>query len=682
MHNGMTRRLIGTMLGVVAWLAVGAAISTGWAAAAATETEMTPNGLATDPAGNVYVSDSANAVVRKISPSGETSTVVAGIVGSPGPVVPGPATSSKLSLPGALAVDGDGNLYIADSGDNQVVVKVTPGGTLSIVAGVQGQFGKTITPGPATAAALFGPSGLAVDASGNLFITLLWQAVVAKVDTSGSLSVVAGVPSVFSTPTFGGPATESALHMPMGVARDTAGTTYIADTGNRLVERVDASGEISRLAGRPETAGDPFDAPAQWVPLRAPAGLALDSTGHLFIADAVANKVVKVNLISRDLKVVAGNGNKGAPTPGAATASALDGPSGVAVDPAGNVYIGDTYNHRILKVTPEGALSFFAGTGSGPDPLRLEPDDVSCSDGAELTGSFKDVTVPEGESCTLDGARVTGSVNAKVGSVVVVRDTKIGRDLLTKDTEGVTVIDSEIGRNAIIDGNDGPLTFQGTEVGRDLIFKNGKAIPKTALVLGNEVGRDLQCPDPADLAEECNAGGTDRTGQDPDPVPPPAPVEQSTTQEAAGQVASELSIELAPTVSLGALVPSLTGSTVAANTAVTVTSTAADTALQITDPDTATTKGFLVNTATGPGGTPVAYPLGQPLRVAGPGQPFSTLTGGPATLVSGQLTPATTTNAYKQTHTVRFEQQLGANEGLRSGRYGKTLTFSVSTSTP
>jgi sugar lactone lactonase YvrE len=174
-------------------------------------------------------------VIEKVTPSGQLS-IVAG-TGTWGPPTPGPATNSDLNYPRDVAVDNSGNLYIAGSGDNQVE-KVTAGGQLSIVAGT-GTAGAPSPGGPATSSDLNNPYGVAVDASGNLYIADTHNDVIEKVDTSGVLSIVAG------TGTAGAPAagtaTSSALNQPNGVAVDSSGNLYIADSNNNVIEKVTTS---------------------------------------------------------------------------------------------------------------------------------------------------------------------------------------------------------------------------------------------------------------------------------------------------------------------------------------------------------------------------------------------------------------------------------------------------------
>lgn len=514
-----------TRSAVTAALAAFAFGSTAAAGATApTSSKLTPFGLATDSQGNVYIADAENAVVKKVDPAGTDISVVAGIPGEEGLPTPGPATASRLSVPSALAVDSADNLYIADAGLNHVVEKVTPSGDLSIVAGVPGEFKNAVQPGPATSSQLLGPSGLVADADGNLFISDLWHAVVEKVDAAGALSIAAGISGIFGAPV-AGPATGSYLYMPMGLAKDGNGNLYIADAGNHVVEKVDSSGTLSVVAGRVGTFGAPSPGPATFSTLSSPTGLALDGKGQLYIADAVSDVVARVDLLSGELSIVAGNGQRGAPTPGPATSSKLDGPADLAVDAAGNLFIADSVNSLVLKVDPAGTLSIFAGTGEGLD-LEADVQDTQCA-GGRLRGRYGNVTVPAGARCTLDGADLTGDLVADGAASAIVMGATIDGDLLIKGTEGLSVTDSTIGGDATIEDNDGPATFQNNTVKGRLRFIDNTGSPDSVLVLGNSVERSLTCSGNEGLPLDCNTGGTN--GTDPEETPPGTePTEQST----------------------------------------------------------------------------------------------------------------------------------------------------------
>ncbi len=351
----------------------------------ATSSDLSPYGVAVDGSGNVYVADYNNNMVEEVSSSG-TLSIIAGIV-SGGAPTPGPATSSDLGSPQGVAVDGSGNVYIADAG-NSVVEKVSSSGTLSIFAGVVGQSGAP-TPGPATSSNLYYPEGVAVDGSGNVYIADAGNDVVEKVTPSGTLSIIAGVVGQSGAPT-PGPATSSDLS-PYGVAVDSSGNVYIADYSNDVVEKVSSSGTLSIIAGVVGQDGPPTPGPATSSDLGNQYGVAVDSSGNVYIAD-YQNHVVEKVTSSGTLSVIAGVvGQYGPPTPGPATSSDLDNPEGVAVDSSGNVYIADTgsyiygtYSNVVEEVTPSGTLSIIAGRVDQygpPTPGPATSSDLGINDG-------------------------------------------------------------------------------------------------------------------------------------------------------------------------------------------------------------------------------------------------------------------------------------------------------------
>jgi DNA-binding beta-propeller fold protein YncE len=219
----------------------------------ATSSHLTnPAGLAVDSAGNVYISDENSGEVVMVTPSGMLS-IIAG-TGTQGTPTPGPATSSELGSPEGLALDAGGDLYIADN-VNREVLEVTPSGTLSIVAGT-GASG-TPAPGPATSSPLGSPDGLAVDASGNLYIADA-DGYVEKVTPSGTLSIIAGNGN-YGNPT-PGPARSSDLGEPYGIAVDAAGNVDIADGID--IEQVSPDGTLSVIAGNNTGAAPTYGGPA------------------------------------------------------------------------------------------------------------------------------------------------------------------------------------------------------------------------------------------------------------------------------------------------------------------------------------------------------------------------------------------------------------------------------------
>jgi len=284
-----------------------------------------------------------------------------GVVGSTGDG--GPATSARLFSPSGVTADRAGNVYIAETGSHRIR-KVTPAGVISTFAGT-GSRGFSGDGGPATSAALSlspsGHQGLAVDSDGNLYIPDHTNQRVRKVDSSGVISTVAGTGSRGSSGD-GGPATAAGLTDPIAVAFDGAGNLYIAEFAGNRVRKVDRAGVITTAAGGGRLgSGNGDGGPATSAILNAPLAIAVDHGGNLYIADATAARVRKVD-VAGTISTAAGSGARGsAGDGGPATGAAFD-PTGVAVDGAGRLYISER-THRIRRVTADGIINTIAGTG-------------------------------------------------------------------------------------------------------------------------------------------------------------------------------------------------------------------------------------------------------------------------------------------------------------------------------
>jgi sugar lactone lactonase YvrE len=378
-----------------------------------------PASVAVDSSGNLYIADLANNVIEKVTPAGQLS-IVAG-TGSAGAPTPGPALRSDLYYPDGIAVDGSGNLYIADSRNN-VIEKVTPAGQLSIVAG-SGVLGPP-TAGPATGSDLHDPNGIAVDSSGNLYIADRANNVIEKVTPAGQLSIVAGTGSAGApTP---GPALRSDLSYPIGIAVDSSGNLFIADSGNNVIEKVTPAGQLSIVAGS-GVLGPPTAGPATGSDLHDPNGIAVDISGNLFIADSGNGDIEEVTPAGQ-LSIVAGTGSTGGglPTPGPATSSGLGLPLGLVVDSSGSVFVGDYGGNVVEKLAAALPVptSLFAAPSNAEVVL-----DWSASPGAtsyqvyQSTGSgYSPVGAPDGGQPTSASTAVRGLTNGTTYSFEVVAE--------------------------------------------------------------------------------------------------------------------------------------------------------------------------------------------------------------------------------------------------------------------
>ncbi len=316
-----------------------------------------PEGVAVDAAGNLYIADSGSNRIRRVDPSG-TITAVAGtgVEGYTGDG--GPATDARLCCPTGVTVDGAGNLFIVD-GYNQRIRKVDTTGAITTVAGI-GVEGFSGDGGPAIEAQLANPTGVAVDAAGNLFIADSRNQRIRRVDAAGIISTFAGGGDA-SGP--GGPAVQARLGYPSGVAVDAAGNLYIAVITNSTIRRVAPSGTIATIAGVGRWGFTGDGGPAAQAHLHAPSDVAVDTDGNLFIADENNHRIRRVDP-SGAISTIAGTGEQGfAGDGGPAVQAKLYFPRGVAVDASGNVYIADHGNHRIRRVDASGTITTIAGTG-------------------------------------------------------------------------------------------------------------------------------------------------------------------------------------------------------------------------------------------------------------------------------------------------------------------------------
>lgn len=305
-----------------------------------------PAGVAVDTAGNVYVADSANHRIRRVAPDGIITTVVGtGEAGDDGDG--GPARDARLRRPLGVAVGADGTLFVADTYNHRIRM-VAADGTITTVAGT-GEPGFAGDGGPGAAALLAYPTGIAVGAGGALYIADTGNHRVRRLAADGAITTVAGTGAAGFNGD-GGPATLARLNSPRGVAVAADGTLYIVDRENRRIRMVDADGLITTVAGNGSSGFNGDRGDATQATLRAPYDVAVDSRGNLYVADTFNHRIRKVTP-DGGIRTVAGSERFGFSGDGwPAGQAALHYPLGVAVDIAGNLYIADAFNHRVRKV--------------------------------------------------------------------------------------------------------------------------------------------------------------------------------------------------------------------------------------------------------------------------------------------------------------------------------------------
>lgn len=314
-----------------------------------------PYCIATDAAGNYYISDWIGNAVREVTANGVINTIAGnGTLGYSGDG--GPATSAQLNTPCGVVVDPAGDIYIADTG-NDVVREVTPDGNINTIAGnnTRGYSGDGSAP---ASAQLYSPTGLALDAAGNLYISDCGNNVIRVVTPgAGTIFTLAGnIEPGYSGD--GGPAGNAQFSYPKGLAMDSSGNLYIADFGNSAIRKITPGGTITTIAGN-GTAGYFGDGgPAASAELSYPISVAADSSGNVFIADTSNQRVREVQA-SGTIVTVAGDGTPGyAGDGGPSTGALLNYPGALAVNSqTGGIYIGDWDNNVVRLLTPLAADS-------------------------------------------------------------------------------------------------------------------------------------------------------------------------------------------------------------------------------------------------------------------------------------------------------------------------------------
>ena len=375
-----TPATIATVAGNGQWLYTGDGV------AATNAPIFLPAGVAVDPAGNIYIADSENNRIRLVTASTGMISTVAG-TGSPSSASDGGlAVSAGVSDPGALLLDGAGDLYIADSSNHAIRKLSLATGKLTTIAGVLNQQGYSGDGGTATSATLNTPEGLAFDQSGNLYIADTKNHVIRKLDMStGVISTYAGFRNPgtgIGTPGYSGdagPALAAKLNGPWGLATDTLGNLFIADLNNNRIRKVSAAGTITTVVGdgTPNVATDGQSGPA--TSINNPAAVAVDVAGNLYLADSGNNVVRKVNASTGITTAIAGTGSSTfMGDSGPATSAGLYGPYALTLDGQGNLYVADIFHHRIREVqNTQSTLAYQpirVGRTSASQPQTVEND--------------------------------------------------------------------------------------------------------------------------------------------------------------------------------------------------------------------------------------------------------------------------------------------------------------------
>ena len=371
-----------------------------------------PAGVAVDSAGNVFVADCGNNTIRKVTAAGVVTTLAgsAGVQGS----ADGTGSAARFSGPSGVAVDGAGNVFVADCG-NSLIRMVTAAGVVTTLAGggVGSGFGSSYD-ATGSEARFNGPSGVAVDSAGNLFVADRGNNTIRKVTAAGVVTTLVGEPNaqMWESRSADGAGSAARFYGPSGVAVDSAGNLFVADSQNNTIRKVTAAGVVTTLAGSAEVFGS-ADGTGNAARFYSPTGVAVDGLGNVFVADSNNYTIRKVTAAGV-VTTLAGSAGASGSADGTGSAARFSGPNGVAVDSAGNVFVADVYTIR--KVTAAGVVTTLAGSAevSGSADGTGSEARVNCPAGVAVDGAGN-VFVADSRNNTIRKVTAAGVVTTLAG---------------------------------------------------------------------------------------------------------------------------------------------------------------------------------------------------------------------------------------------------------------------------
>jgi sugar lactone lactonase YvrE len=309
---------------------------------AGTATFFTPYGVAVDTGGYAYVADQANLRIRKITPTGVVSTLAG--TGASG-ATNGTGDTATFSNLCGVAVDQSGHVYVADT-FNHLIRKISPAGVVSTLAGTAGYAGAVNDTG--TAAKFNNPNGVAVDNSGYVYVADTYNNQIRKISPTGVVSTLAGASLSGSE---NGTGTAARFYYPYGVAVDKNGTVYATDYNNQLIRKISPAGVVSTLAGVTYSMGSANGTGGTATFLN-PFGVAVDDNGYLYVSDYNNHQIRKISPTGVVSTLAGLGGELGGYAEGSISSARFNNPTGIALDTSGNVYVADSNNNRIRKITP------------------------------------------------------------------------------------------------------------------------------------------------------------------------------------------------------------------------------------------------------------------------------------------------------------------------------------------
>jgi sugar lactone lactonase YvrE len=319
-----------------------------------------PVAIARDHSGNLFVADASANVIRMVTPGGAVS-IFAGAVGNAGSA-DGTGSAARFNQPGGLALDASGTLFVADTG-NALIRKITSTGVVTTLAGDATARGNV--DGNGSAARFNHPVGLAIDSAGILYVADTFTDTVRKITPGGAVSTLAGTNAL--TGSADGSGAAARFNNPSGVAVDANGTVFVADTGNNTIRKISADGTVTTLAGLPGVAGS-TDGTGSAAFFSQPTNLAIDSNGNLYVADT-GNALIRRVTSSGTVALLAGVPGIAGLADGVGLDALFDQPHGLVLDGSGNLLVADTGNAALRKIASDATVTTLALTPASPAPV-------------------------------------------------------------------------------------------------------------------------------------------------------------------------------------------------------------------------------------------------------------------------------------------------------------------------
>ncbi len=388
-----------------------------------------PNGIVEDSSGNIYVADTVNNKIRKITPAGVVTTFVGSTTSGS---ADGNGTAASFNQPSGMAIDSNDNIYVADT-RNGKIRKITPAGVVSTLSG---DF-----PLEQTIGATIGMQDVAVDNNGNVYVAYTGKNKIDKITSEGVVSTFAGSGSYGSTD---GNGTDASFAKPYAIAVDSHGNVYVSETNTNKIRKITPAGVVTTFAGS-STSGS-IDATGTAASFSSPRGITIDSSDNIYVADSGNNKIRKITQAGV-VTTIAGSGTSGS-TDGTGTDASFNSPYNLTVDSNGNIYVSDTFSQKIRKIAP--AATKLTGTPTSSDigthTISLT---VSDSNGGKATQNFQiTVRTPAANTAmekiaayATDSTQTTPTVqdytDAGITGVNATNLTQVNTEVAKKDATGV-----------------------------------------------------------------------------------------------------------------------------------------------------------------------------------------------------------------------------------------------------